>query len=98
MAAGDFEGVHEGAKRGSGAVIVWDEGTVEIAAVAGSRRRVIRASQAAHSTLGWRACTSSSMTSWCASARIWTSPYDAASTSRAARSPELIAPSMYPFQ
>ena len=31
LAAGEFEGVHEGARRGSGAVIVWDEGTVEIA-------------------------------------------------------------------
>ena len=30
LSAGEFEGVHEGAKRGSGAVIVWDEGTVEI--------------------------------------------------------------------
>lgn len=30
LAAGDFEGVHAGQARGSGAVIVWDEGTVEI--------------------------------------------------------------------
>lgn len=30
LAAGEFEGVHEGQLRGSGAVIVWDEGTVEI--------------------------------------------------------------------
>jgi len=30
LSAGEFEGVHEGAGRGSGAVIVWDEGTVEI--------------------------------------------------------------------
>jgi len=30
LAAGEFEGVHEGQSRGSGAVIVWDEGTVEI--------------------------------------------------------------------
>jgi DNA ligase D-like protein (predicted 3'-phosphoesterase) len=30
MAAGDFEGVHEGQSRGTGAVIIWDEGTVEI--------------------------------------------------------------------
>jgi DNA ligase D-like protein (predicted 3'-phosphoesterase) len=30
MAAGDFEGVHGGQARGSGAVIVWDEGTAEI--------------------------------------------------------------------
>jgi hypothetical protein len=30
LAAGEFEGVHEGAQRGSGAVIIWDEGTVEI--------------------------------------------------------------------
>ena len=29
LAAGEFEGVHEGS-RGSGAVIVWDEGTVEV--------------------------------------------------------------------
>ena len=28
--AGEFEGVHEGQVRGSGAVIIWDEGTVEI--------------------------------------------------------------------
>jgi DNA ligase D-like protein (predicted 3'-phosphoesterase) len=30
MSAGDFEGVHGGQKRGTGAVIVWDEGTAEI--------------------------------------------------------------------
>ena len=30
LSAGEFEGVHVGASRGSGAVIVWDEGTVEI--------------------------------------------------------------------
>jgi bifunctional non-homologous end joining protein LigD len=30
IAAGDFEGVHEGQRRGSGAVIIWDEGTVEV--------------------------------------------------------------------
>lgn len=30
LGAGDFEGVHEGQIRGSGAVIIWDEGTVEI--------------------------------------------------------------------
>ena len=30
LAAGEFEGVHEGSRRGSGAVIIWDEGTVEI--------------------------------------------------------------------
>jgi DNA ligase D-like protein (predicted 3'-phosphoesterase) len=30
LAAGEFEGRHEGARRGSGAVIIWDEGTVEI--------------------------------------------------------------------
>ncbi len=29
LAAGEFEGVHEGS-RGSGAVIVWDEGTVDV--------------------------------------------------------------------
>ena len=26
MAAGEFEGVHEGSARGTGAVIIWDEG------------------------------------------------------------------------
>jgi ATP-dependent DNA ligase len=30
LAAGDFEGVHLGASRGSGAVIIWDEGTYEM--------------------------------------------------------------------
>jgi bifunctional non-homologous end joining protein LigD len=30
LAAGEFEGVHEGQLRGSGAVIIWDEGTVRI--------------------------------------------------------------------
>jgi hypothetical protein len=30
MSAGDFEGVHGGQTRGTGAVIVWDEGTAEI--------------------------------------------------------------------
>jgi DNA ligase D-like protein (predicted 3'-phosphoesterase) len=30
MTAGDFEGVHDGQARGSGAVIIWDEGTAEI--------------------------------------------------------------------
>ena len=30
LAAGEFEGVHEGQRRGSGAVIIWDEGTAEI--------------------------------------------------------------------
>lgn len=30
MSAGDFEGVHGGQRRGTGAVIVWDEGTAEI--------------------------------------------------------------------
>jgi DNA ligase D-like protein (predicted 3'-phosphoesterase) len=30
LAAGDFEGVHEGQSRGSGAVIIWDEGSAEI--------------------------------------------------------------------
>jgi DNA ligase D-like protein (predicted 3'-phosphoesterase) len=30
LQAGEFEGVHEGSARGSGAVIIWDEGTVEI--------------------------------------------------------------------
>ncbi len=31
LAAGEFEGVHEGRSRGTGAVIIWDEGTAEIA-------------------------------------------------------------------
>lgn len=30
LQAGEFEGVHEGASRGTGAVIIWDEGTVDI--------------------------------------------------------------------
>jgi DNA ligase D-like protein (predicted 3'-phosphoesterase) len=30
LEAGEFEGVHEGARRGSGAVIIWDEGTVDV--------------------------------------------------------------------
>jgi DNA ligase D-like protein (predicted 3'-phosphoesterase) len=30
LGAGDFEGVHPGARRGTGAVIVWDEGTFEL--------------------------------------------------------------------
>jgi DNA ligase D-like protein (predicted 3'-phosphoesterase) len=30
LAAGEFEGVHEGQSRGSGAVIIWDEGKAEI--------------------------------------------------------------------
>lgn len=30
VSAGDFEGVHDGQQRGSGAVIIWDEGTAEI--------------------------------------------------------------------
>jgi DNA ligase D-like protein (predicted 3'-phosphoesterase) len=30
LEAGDFEGVHEGSRRGSGAVIIWDEGPAEI--------------------------------------------------------------------
>jgi ATP-dependent DNA ligase len=30
LSAGDFEGVHVGSRRGSGAVIVWDEGAAEI--------------------------------------------------------------------
>ena len=31
LAAGEFEGVHAGQSRGSGAVIIWDEGRVEVA-------------------------------------------------------------------
>ena len=30
LEAGDFEGVHEGQSRGSGAVIIWDEGPADI--------------------------------------------------------------------
>jgi len=30
VAAGDFEGVHEGSQRGTGAVIIWDEGTFDL--------------------------------------------------------------------
>jgi len=30
LAAGDFEGVHQGQARGSGAVIIWDEGGADI--------------------------------------------------------------------
>ncbi len=31
LSAGDFEGVHQGQSRGTGAVIIWDEGRAEIA-------------------------------------------------------------------
>ncbi|MGH3152867.1 MAG: DNA polymerase ligase N-terminal domain-containing protein [Streptosporangiaceae bacterium] len=30
LSAGEFEGVHEGQRRGTGAVIIWDEGTAEV--------------------------------------------------------------------
>jgi DNA ligase D-like protein (predicted 3'-phosphoesterase) len=30
LPAGEFEGVHEGHRRGSGAVIIWDEGVAEV--------------------------------------------------------------------
>jgi DNA ligase D-like protein (predicted 3'-phosphoesterase) len=30
LAAGEFEGVHDGQRRGSGTVIIWDEGTADI--------------------------------------------------------------------
>jgi DNA ligase D-like protein (predicted 3'-phosphoesterase) len=30
LSAGVFEGVHEGQRRGTGAVIIWDEGTAEV--------------------------------------------------------------------
>jgi len=30
LSAGEFEGVHAGATRGTGAVIIWDEGSAEI--------------------------------------------------------------------
>jgi DNA ligase D-like protein (predicted 3'-phosphoesterase) len=30
LEAGDFEGVHEGQRRGSGAVIIWDEGAADV--------------------------------------------------------------------
>ena len=32
LAAGEFEGVHEEATRGTGAVIIWDEGALELLA------------------------------------------------------------------
>ena len=34
LLAGEFEGVHEGQRRGSGAVIIWDEGAAEIVEIA----------------------------------------------------------------
>jgi DNA ligase D-like protein (predicted 3'-phosphoesterase) len=30
LSAGEFEGIHEGQRRGTGAVIIWDEGTADI--------------------------------------------------------------------
>jgi bifunctional non-homologous end joining protein LigD len=30
LSAGEFEGVHEGHSRGTGAVIIWDEGTLDL--------------------------------------------------------------------
>jgi DNA ligase D-like protein (predicted 3'-phosphoesterase) len=30
LSSGDFEGVHQGHRRGTGAVIIWDEGAAEI--------------------------------------------------------------------
>ncbi|QXC60708.1 hypothetical protein KSP35_20675 [Aquihabitans sp. G128] len=30
LAAGEFEGVHQGRRRGTGAVIIWDEGTADV--------------------------------------------------------------------
>ena len=30
LEAGNFEGVHEGQRRGSGAVIIWDEGPADV--------------------------------------------------------------------
>jgi bifunctional non-homologous end joining protein LigD len=30
LSAGDFEGVHEGSRRGTGVVIIWDEGRADI--------------------------------------------------------------------
>src|SRR5690348_680101 len=30
LAAGEFEGVHAGSRRGSGAVVIWDEGALEL--------------------------------------------------------------------
>ena len=30
LAAGEFEGVHDGQRRGTGAVIIWDEGTADL--------------------------------------------------------------------
>ena len=45
LAAGDFEGVHEGSRRGTGAVIIWDEGTFEL-----SRSTPTHVSFVAHGT------------------------------------------------
>jgi DNA ligase D-like protein (predicted 3'-phosphoesterase) len=30
LTAGEFEGIHEGQQRGTGAVIIWDEGTADV--------------------------------------------------------------------
>ena len=30
LSAGEFEGIHEGQRRGTGAVIIWDEGTADV--------------------------------------------------------------------
>ena len=42
--AGEFEGVHEGQQRGSGAVIIWDEGTAEIVP-RGTGARLVRSAR-----------------------------------------------------
>ena len=47
LSAGDFEGVHEGSSRGTGAVIIWDEGSAQILRVrefTDTLRAVVRSS------------------------------------------------------
>ena len=41
LEAGEFEGVHAGAARGSGAVIIWDEGPADVAADTGDHLSVV---------------------------------------------------------
>ncbi len=40
LAAGEFEGVHDGQRRGTGAVIIWDEGTAESSATSRGTSRL----------------------------------------------------------
>jgi bifunctional non-homologous end joining protein LigD len=40
LSAGEFEGVHEGARRGTGAVIIWDEGPATILSDSGGHLSV----------------------------------------------------------